>query len=578
VNTDPRPADFGLRTPTWGRWVLALVALAMVLGTRTRPGSWADASRLATIESLVERGTLAIDGSSYFWQGDKVHFPPHYYSHQPPLLALLGALPYAALHAAGATIAELEPAVSADGLATLAQPWWNGPWAYRVLNWCLVGAPVWFGLWALQRLLLAAGSGPRSAALLTAAAYFATPLWPWSLVLNQHGPAAGLGLLALLALQRRRAATAGTLLALAATIDLSAVFPAAAGLWPVARGGGARAVLRYALGALPVLCLHGAVNLAVAGDLVPFGMHAEAFRYPMSPFLLMSLTGVTQELFGLERAVYVFGATFGASGLFSHHPLLLLCAGAGLALPFLRRRDGPPELAPGLLTAVALGSVGVLLYYLFQSNNYGGSAFGMRWFAVFAPSWLLFAGVAAVRSPALRRPLPRGLFFAATALSVAGSALGAVNPWAKFHYRWQDSPAGRVAERDTPRPTLREHWTAEWARIRQREPINAQWYDQTYARLLDQHRRLYLRETPWLDAAGREAWLRQGLTILHGVVDPLDSDRSRSYSRVMGHYWLGKFHAELGDRAAAEREYHTCLALHPDHGPATNALRNLRGG
>ncbi|MEO0652400.1 MAG: hypothetical protein AAFZ65_17130, partial [Planctomycetota bacterium] len=82
---DPRaPAPLG--RVVWIAW--AIVGLTILLLTHGAPGSWADASRLGAIESLVERGTLALDGSTYFWQGDKVYFAPHYYSHQPPILAI----------------------------------------------------------------------------------------------------------------------------------------------------------------------------------------------------------------------------------------------------------------------------------------------------------------------------------------------------------------------------------------------------------------------------------------------------------------------------------------------------------
>lgn len=541
-------------------WVaLAVLALLLALATHSVPGSWADASRLATIESVVERGTLAIDESTYFWQGDKVRFDGLYYSHQPPMLALLGALPYALLHHLG-------------GLSI------DSAHVYRTLTLCLTGLPVWLGLWALARLCLAAGTGPRWTALLVATAGLATLLLPWSLVLNQHGTAAGLVLLGFAALNDERPALAGLLLALASTIDLTAMFPAAAAIWAALAEHRETGLARYVLGALPVLALHFAINWAVAGNLVPFGMHDEAFEYPMSPFLLMSLTGVEQELLSPERAVYLFGATFGASGLFSHHPILLAAVVAGLALlGGWRRRTG--NLAAGILPAAALGSLGITGFYLVQSNNFGGSAFGMRWFAVFAPLLLLFPAAWLARHPDWRPSrAAAGLLGFLWLWSAAGAALGAVNPWTKFHYRYADSPEGRTALPGEPRPSAIEHWRAEWERMHLREPVTREWYDQTYARMLDQHRRLYLGPTPWLDEAGRRAWIGEGLARLHRVVDLLDADRTPVYSRVMGHFWLGKFYAELEDRAAAEREYLQTLTLAPTHAPATKALERLRAG
>ena len=50
--------------PLAPRLMLGLIALALVLFTKDGPGSWGDASRLATMESIAERGTLAIDDLS----------------------------------------------------------------------------------------------------------------------------------------------------------------------------------------------------------------------------------------------------------------------------------------------------------------------------------------------------------------------------------------------------------------------------------------------------------------------------------------------------------------------------------
>src|SRR5689334_14474649 len=61
-------------------WVLAGLAFALAaLGAHDQPGGFNDGSRLATAESLIERGTLAIDDSVFV--------------HPPPDLAERGLLP-----------------------------------------------------------------------------------------------------------------------------------------------------------------------------------------------------------------------------------------------------------------------------------------------------------------------------------------------------------------------------------------------------------------------------------------------------------------------------------------------------
>ena len=150
------------------------------------------------------------------------------------------------------------------------------------------------------------------------------------------------------------------------------------------------AIAKYAIAAFPLLALHFSINYAIAGDLMPFGLHTEAFEYAGSPFLLMDLTGGIHDSGALSFGSYVFGALFGSSGLFSHHPVLLFALAAGALVLF--ESYGPPSwraetsaepAAPGLAAsidhALLLGSFGICLYYLTQSRNFGGSSFGIRW-------------------------------------------------------------------------------------------------------------------------------------------------------------------------------------------------------
>ena len=179
-------------TRPWRRWALALFALTLLVFTKSEPLSWADASRLGTIQGLVEHQTLALDNTAYLWQGDKVFVDGHYYSHQPPMMALLGALPYAALHAVGSAI--------------------DDPGTYRILTWVLVGLPLWLGLAALGRLARRFGASELEAGLAIALAGLTTLALPYALVLNQHGLAAGLVLLGVEAIVHRRLARAGFVL------------------------------------------------------------------------------------------------------------------------------------------------------------------------------------------------------------------------------------------------------------------------------------------------------------------------------------------------------------------------------
>ena len=541
--------------------VLGLFALALVLFTKDAPDSWADGSRLGTIQGLVEHRTLALDDTDYVHQGDKVQIAGRYYSHQPPMLAILGSLPYTALH-------------RVFGRAI------DDPFTYRILTWLLVGLPVLLGLAALARLLLDAGCDPGWAAAWLFLAAFGTLLLPYSLVLNQHGPAAGLALLGLFAATRQRPATAGVLLALAATIDLTAAFPALAFALPVARGTGFGGLMRYGLCALPVLALHFGVNYSLVGDFKPVGLHLEAFEYPLSPFLIMALTGGGGDELPGTLARYASGVLFGQSGLFSNHPFLLVCVALGLLLPFRRRPAGDgeprPALAPGVLPAVALAALGIVVFYVLTSRNYGGSAFGVRWFTVFAPLLVLFpaAWQGGRDAPALRTVL--GVL---GTWSVATAAVGAVQPWCKFAWLPSQRPDALLESPGAERPTLREHVQREWARIRDfRESFDARSYDQWYQELLHRHGRARLKSWPGLTPEQARAWVEEGVEVLQPLVDLLDRANHSSSARPVGHYWLGRFHQRLGHEAAAREAYRKCLVLEREYPPAVAALERLNQG
>lgn len=524
----------------WRRLVLAAFALVLLFATKPEPLSWADASRLGTIQAIVEDHSLALDDTAYLWQGDKVKVGDHYYSHQPPMMALLGALPYAALHAAGRGI--------------------DDPGTYRILTLCLVGLPLLLGLAALGRLARRFGATEGEAALAIGLAAFTTLALPYALVLNQHGLAAGLVLLGLEAIVRRRLALAGFLLSLASAVDLTALFMAAAGalavVWPPRAPGEDAArprlldLVPYVVWALPPIALYLGINRAIVGDFKPVGLHVEAFQYPLSPFVLMSLTGGGAADPEGAQAAYALGALFGPSGLFLLSPALLLAVFAGL------RALGRPA-ARSLALAVLVGAAGIATYYIVSSRNFGGSSFGMRWFTVFAPAlWLL---------PALAGRWPhRALVGALAVPSLLFALLGAVQPWSKFHWRFEDSPQGIVAPADAPRPTRLEFLRSEWDRIRHMEEVFTEArFDTLFQKLLEQHRKLYLRPTPGLAPDERRAWLTEGYLKLQRAVDLLDRDNSKANARPIAHCWLGKFHEALGDDKTARREYEIAIGLAP---------------
>jgi hypothetical protein len=87
-------------------WIIFLLTIAIYLLpspvgpghfllTKSRADSWNDQVRIATVESLAEHGTMAIDRTKWGWfSGDKVFLRDHFYSTKPPLLSVVGAVSY----------------------------------------------------------------------------------------------------------------------------------------------------------------------------------------------------------------------------------------------------------------------------------------------------------------------------------------------------------------------------------------------------------------------------------------------------------------------------------------------------
>jgi hypothetical protein len=391
--------------------VVVAVAVVVAAGSaRVYPGSWNDESRLATVEALVDRHTLAIDGTLFGRATcDKIYVAGRFYSHKPPVPALLLAGLYLCLQ-------------WATGLTALRRPeafcYWltlgSSGLAYVVAVWCVwrLGRPL--RLSRRVRLLLAASLGLATLAL------------PYASQVNDHllllAVAAALVLnLAEIATREGEAPAepsaparreprppdmprppaqervsswrlfgVGALAGLGYTLDLGSgpvLLLCTFGLilYRGRRRPGVTPVA-FLLGALPWLALHHAVNYAVAGTWVPAAAVPQFFRWPGSPFTAADLTGGWKHhdlptLLGYAKALLV-----GPRGFLVHNLPLLL---ALVALPLLlwgRVREWP-ELLWG-----AAWATGTWLLYAACSNNFAGWCCSIRWFVpLLAPGYFTLA-------------------------------------------------------------------------------------------------------------------------------------------------------------------------------------------
>lgn len=413
---------FVLAAALWGAW------------TKGRAGSWADASRMAAIESLVERGTWQIDGSDFAQTGDKVFLNGHFYSDKPPLLQALAAQVYAVLHhRLGADLADRD--CNAGEVCAYK---WLTILVIGLSSASLLAAFYWFSL----RL---SGSIWRSL-LATGLLMLGTTVWPYSVVFNNHMPAAAalfIGFLLLAWDQSRqpsemgngavplwRPFLGGLLLALAATFDLSAAFIAVAILlWAATHvlhsdaPRRRRAVVRIAVigsGVIIPVLVTAVLNQQITGSVLPAYLRTEGYQYAGSQFG----STVAGNLPSGSIWRYAFDALVGYRGLFAHSPALLWGL-AGLLSVITRR--GHPLRWPSLF--IALGVAAQAAYILTHTDNFGGWAYSMRWFGVWVPLLMFYAPLALPARWSWSGLVNGALLTMASILSVLSSCQGMVQPW-----------------------------------------------------------------------------------------------------------------------------------------------------
>lgn len=396
------------RTSRFSRWDLIVVAGAFAiaaLSARNYAGSWNDGSRLAAVESLVDRHTLQIDDSIFVrvpdpttstsspylpddpflrhGTADKLLIDDHYYSDKSPVPALLMAGLYQVVQSCCGLVASDRPdwfcyvmTLGSTGLA------------YVVAVWCVfrLGRSLWLSV--------------SLSLLLAASLALATVALPYSRQVNNHVLLLGVAAALLLGFANLRGTwqneqkpwrllfASGSLVGLGYTIDLGVgpvLLVSSLGLVAY-RCGPIRPALVFALGALPWLLLHHAVNYAVGGTFKPANANPEYFLWPGCPFTPENLTGGWAHRDLGHFVTYAAALLFGKRGFFGHNlPLILLIPAAA---HLLRKRL--PERAELVYCAFLCG--GVWLTYAMASNNYSGQCCSIRWFVpLLAPAYFCLA-------------------------------------------------------------------------------------------------------------------------------------------------------------------------------------------
>jgi len=391
----PRPTRYTLHV-----FVAALAAILALFSARPYAGGWNDGSRLATVESLVDRHTLAIDDSIFvkvpeagavnpYGPGalqtgtkDKLLIRGRFYSDKSPVPAVLLAGCYQFFQWTTGLVARQSPG-----------------WFCFLLTLCSSGlayvAAVWSVFWLSRKAGLSDGlclgiaaSFGLSTVALTYAQYVnnhifqlgTTSLLMVGLVLlaEQSSSSARPSLMLL--------ASLGVLAGLCYSIDLGSgpVFLVGVATLVVFRCRDWLSVSALLAGVTPWLVLHHVVNYAVGGTFKPANAVPEYFHWPGCPFTEQNMTGGWHHHSLGHFLVYALGLLEGKKGFLGHDLALFLCLPAVLVLWRNRSRYFPE-----VLFAFAC-SGGVWLMYATASTNYSGSCCSIRWFVpLLAPGYFI---------------------------------------------------------------------------------------------------------------------------------------------------------------------------------------------
>lgn len=401
---------WGLAAP-----VGVLLVCLPLLRPLLHPGDLSDneRERLAVVQAMVERGEMKLEYSAF--PGGARDGPAE--PKQPPVMAALLYGPYWVMYKAGLSF-KSSPTIT--------------PYVLTLLGCTLPVAGAAGLVYRMGRLFELTRPWRM---LLAVAAVFGSGLVSYATVLNSHAPAAALLLAACGCLlqsgttrSRPRARSwvmlAGFAAGLAGVIDLGALafvalFLVILGAMRWTAGAKVAAAFSYLLGVAGPVALHCALTIPITGDVRPGFLHEHSAR--------TREMGQAIDEDDVPSRVTIAARNFadgvlGPHGLLSHFPVLLFGVG-GISAVLHRHWPAATKAFAVVTLAGALAIVGA---YVVLDPDWTQPMFSTRWFIVFVPLLVFWAGAWLRRN---HHPVVWAGAAVVLAFSMVASMLGAAAPF-----------------------------------------------------------------------------------------------------------------------------------------------------
>lgn len=375
--------------------------------TKIDVSSWNDASRMATIESLVDFHTFIIDNSSFFATGDKYFYQNHFYSDKPPILALYSSVFYLFLKVT-------------FGLSFASHP----SLTYYLLTVLVIGVTSSLGLLCLHEILKIFKIEPNWSNIILLIAGTGTLILPYSVIFNNHVVSGSLLLFSFYYLLPRQevtknAAISGFFISLAGSIDITifALIPLYFVLF-INKSG--KAIFAFILSCLPMTIVYIFINVYTSGSIIPPAMNVSLWNYPGSSFGEKNLSGLVEHDVS-DLINYTINMLIGSRGLLSYSPIILFSIYGWIKMFFQPSFRYKKE-----YLFIAITCIVFVIFYIWRTNNYGGYSYGVRWFAsIMLLGCIPLAHVA----EEVRKKHFGSLFVAIASISIFISFIGLIAPW-----------------------------------------------------------------------------------------------------------------------------------------------------